>query len=264
VRQYLILLSLLFCACTAGNGDGLDTSGRPIGEAPDPNDQPTLANIQARIFTPICVQCHVGAGAPQGLRLDSTYSFADLVGVPSREASSLNRVEPFDPDRSYMFQKISGTAAVGVRMPLGGPVLSNEDIELVRQWIADGALPASAGLNSNAGKALGASASRVDGTLVIRITVSNELDMSSLLPSSFRIVGSGDAEFGNDDDQEIFNFVTHAASGTPYGIVIRVGQPGADASRLKLTLGGTTMTHVLDLSGRPIDSYTFEFNIESQ
>ncbi len=43
--------------------------------------------IQDTIFTPVCTACHVGAGAPQGLRLDAGNSYALLVNVASAEVS---------------------------------------------------------------------------------------------------------------------------------------------------------------------------------
>ena len=83
LRRLIIVITALFIvACTAGSGEGLDASGRPAGEGPPPGDEPTLANIQARIFTPICTRCHVGAAAPQGLRLDeaNAYDICDIQG----------------------------------------------------------------------------------------------------------------------------------------------------------------------------------------
>lgn len=130
---------LSVAACSAGSGEGLDISGRPIGNAPPPGDEPTLANVQARVFTPICTACHIGAAAPLGLRLDEANAFNDLVGVNSQQVGGLLRVEPFSPDASYLVRKIEGTAAVGAQMPLGGPPLPVEDIQLVRDWILDGA-----------------------------------------------------------------------------------------------------------------------------
>ena len=140
LRLPIFLSVALIAACAPGSGDGLDASGRPIGEAPDPGDAPTLANIQARVFTPICIICHIGAGAPQGLRLDEASAFDNLVDQPAVEVGLL-RVEPFFPDRSYLVQKIEGTASVGAQMPFGGPRLPDEDIQLIRDWIAAGALP---------------------------------------------------------------------------------------------------------------------------
>ncbi len=107
----------------------------------------TLPSIQANIFTPICAVpgCHLGANAPQGLRLDSVFeSFNNLVGVPSVERADLMlfRVDPENPDSSYLVWKIEGRPEIeGGRMPLGQDPLSQEQIDAIRQWILDGAPP---------------------------------------------------------------------------------------------------------------------------
>ena len=139
-RLITLIIALSIVACSAGSGEGLDASGRPIGETPPAGDEPTLANIQARIFTPICTQCHIGAAAPQGLRLDEANAFDNLVNVPSQEVGLL-RVEPFRPDESYLVRKVEGTQSVGAQMPFGGPPLPDEDQLLIRQWVANGAMP---------------------------------------------------------------------------------------------------------------------------
>ena len=137
----LCLLSLQGCA---GNGQGLDANGRPLtgGDTNLPLSD-DFASIQANVFTPICTKCHVGGGAPEGLRLDAANSYALLVGVPSTEVPSLLRVKAADPDSSYIIQKLEGHAAVGAQMPFGGPYLSTTTIGFIRQWISNGAPPAS-------------------------------------------------------------------------------------------------------------------------
>ncbi len=139
-RLITLIAALFIVACSSGSGEGLDAGGRPIGETPPPGDEPTLANIQARIFTPICTQCHIGAAAPQGLRLDEANAFDNLVNVPS-QGSGLLRVEPFMPDASYLVRKVEGTQSSGAQMPFGLPPLSDEDQLLIRQWVANGAMP---------------------------------------------------------------------------------------------------------------------------
>jgi hypothetical protein len=63
------------------------------------------------------------------------------VNVASHEKPSAIRVVPGDPDNSYIIQKLEGTAGIeGVRMPAGGPYLTADQISLIRQWIAAGAL----------------------------------------------------------------------------------------------------------------------------
>ncbi len=134
-----VAISLL-CGC-AGNGAGLDQSGRPVTGGGGTNGPLTAdyASIQSHVFTPICTACHAGGGAPQGLRLDATNAYASLVGVPSNEVPGVLRVKPGNPGNSYIIQKIEGHAAVGARMPFGGPYLDQATIDTIRQWITDGA-----------------------------------------------------------------------------------------------------------------------------
>src|SRR5690348_2977383 len=96
-------------AC-AGNGDGLDENGRPVEEGGAGSLQPTFQSIQDNVFTPICTACHAGAGAPLGLRLNEGSSYALLVNTPSAEVPSLQRVQPGNPDASYLIRKLEGTA----------------------------------------------------------------------------------------------------------------------------------------------------------
>ncbi|MDP9010097.1 MAG: hypothetical protein M3N91_15550 [Pseudomonadota bacterium] len=136
-----VVLALLNIAACAGNGNGLDAYGRPLGSGGStPPLSADFASLQANIFSPICAAvCHTGGGAPEGLRLDAADSFNLLVGVPSTEVPSLMRVKPGDPDNSYIIQKLEGHAAVGAQMPLGGPYLPASTIAFIRQWITDGA-----------------------------------------------------------------------------------------------------------------------------
>ncbi|MCH7854342.1 MAG: hypothetical protein IIB76_08415, partial [Proteobacteria bacterium] len=106
----------------------------------------TLSQLQAQIFGPTCSVggCHTGPTSnvlPSGMNLTTAAnSFAALVNVTSLQQGGLNRVTPGDPDNSYLIQKLEGTAATGVRMPFGGPFLDQATINMVRQWISDGAL----------------------------------------------------------------------------------------------------------------------------
>jgi mono/diheme cytochrome c family protein len=104
--------------------------------------QPTLTSIQDNVFTPICSGCHTGGGGVLPASMDLTslsLSFMNLVNVPSVQNGALDRVEPGDPDASYLIRKIEGTAATGVRMPPFGNTLDQETIDAIRQWISDGA-----------------------------------------------------------------------------------------------------------------------------
>ncbi|MCZ6852858.1 MAG: CHRD domain-containing protein, partial [Gammaproteobacteria bacterium] len=95
------------------------------------NPQVFFSRVQEQVFTPSCALsgCHAGASPAQGMNLSEGQAYANIVNVPSNEFPSLNRVEPNDPDNSYLIQKIEGTAQVGARMPLGAGPLPNDIIQ---------------------------------------------------------------------------------------------------------------------------------------
>jgi hypothetical protein len=67
-------------------------------------------------------------------------SFLDLVGVDRSEIPSLLRVDPGNPDNSYLVQKVEGAPNIsGLQMPLNQPPLSTDQIDAIRQWILNGA-----------------------------------------------------------------------------------------------------------------------------
>ena len=83
--------------------------------------------------------CHTGPGAPFGFVLDEGKAYANLVGVPSAEVTTLHRVEPGRSDLSYIINKLTGIGNLGDRMPATGNYLSDAEIQLVRDWIDQGA-----------------------------------------------------------------------------------------------------------------------------
>lgn len=137
-----VLIALLIFGC-AGNGNGLDENGNPIGHDGGGLPvafEPTFTNIQQNVFSAICVECHIGAQAPQGLRLDTQNSYANLVNVRSVEQSDLFRVNPGNADASYIVRKLEGGPGItGGQMPLDRPPLSQNTINAIRVWIAQGA-----------------------------------------------------------------------------------------------------------------------------
>lgn len=91
----VIVLTSLY-ACNAGSGDGLNEQGQPVvveipspepdttepspdpipEPIPDPVEegiQPTLASIQAEVFTPICSVCHGAANPAAGQNLSTVF-----------------------------------------------------------------------------------------------------------------------------------------------------------------------------------------------
>ncbi len=170
----------------SGSGVGLDDNGDPIsgqtGTTPLSSD---FDSIQANVFTPICSVCHIGASAPEGLILDAQHSYSLLVNVPSTEVPSILRVDPGNPDDSYLIMKLEGHAAVGSQMPLDETPLPASTIAFIAQWITDGAQP---GASSQATAAFAvASVAPEDGDAVpepptkIVVSFTRDLDASSVL-----------------------------------------------------------------------------------
>lgn len=102
--------------------------------------EPTWRWIQDNVFTPVCTQCHADGGIASFLMLDELNSFAMTVNRPSNGVPTLDLIEPFDADNSYLIQKLEGTAAVGAQMPLGGDPLDIDVIAAIRSWVSNGAL----------------------------------------------------------------------------------------------------------------------------
>ncbi len=118
-----------------------ETGAEETGEEPEA----TLSNINDTIFALRCSFCHTELAASSGeagkLKLDGTDLHDSLVGVESEFAPQLDRVVPGDPENSFLMVKILGMQGFGEGdpMPPTGSLLSEADIDLIRQWILDGA-----------------------------------------------------------------------------------------------------------------------------
>jgi hypothetical protein len=102
----------------------------------------TFTAVQTRIFDASCAfsGCHGGASPAQGMNLTAGMAYGNIVNVPSVEQPARDRIEPDDPDSSYLYLKVIGDASIsGGRMPLGNPPLAQELQDLLRDWIERGA-----------------------------------------------------------------------------------------------------------------------------
>jgi hypothetical protein len=96
------------------------------------------------IFTHDCgvSGCHVPGNPVANLILAPGFAYKALVNVKAVESSDL-RVEPGNPDASYLYKKISqNPPPVGWQMPAPatGSVLSTAEKDLIRRWILQGAV----------------------------------------------------------------------------------------------------------------------------
>jgi mono/diheme cytochrome c family protein len=106
---------------------------------------PTWYGIQANILEPFCTVCHSGSNPPEGLSWEvDQYDAIVTNRRMSSEMPSLVIVEPGDPASSYMFWKINGQGPngetiSGMRMPATGIPLDQALIDVIEQWLLDGA-----------------------------------------------------------------------------------------------------------------------------
>lgn len=250
------LVSVLLSACTGGDGSSLPPRLPPgvIG--------PNFSEIQASIIEPNCATtgCHLGAAAPQGLRLDSANSYGMLVGVASRESSSVLRVAPGDPNNSYLIQKLEGTASVGAQMPLGAPALEQATINVIRQWISDGAfddrVPSSNPIKITSLSPVPDSTLATAPANVVAM-FDRELDVSTVNSMTFILESSGgDATF--DDGNELtINASSISANPTNATYDLTGISLANDTYRVRLLGSGASI--IMDLDANALDGEYFGF-----
>jgi hypothetical protein len=254
VRAAARHLAGFFVCCTlaaCGSGDGFVGSGGVVGPL-----EPNFNSIQANVFDQYCEHCHSGANAPVGLRLDAVNSYASLVGVPSVERPNLMRVAPGDANNSYIIQKLEGTAGVGERMPAGLPALPQSDINVIRQWIGDGALPAAAGIGPIRVTSVSPELSEPFPALPASITVGfdRELNAPSVTTATFVLTRAGDdGVLGTGDDVAIAPASVTVPLANPRSAVMDLRGAPPVLDRYGITLVGTSSAAILDLSGNALD-----------
>jgi hypothetical protein len=109
----------------------------------------TLTEIQDTIFTPRCATlgCHSGPIPTGSLSLEDGQSYGQLVNVapivPLAAQAGQLRVDPGRPENSFLLVKLSGAVPLGEGspMPLTGDALTPAEIEMIRDWIIEGANP---------------------------------------------------------------------------------------------------------------------------
>ena len=254
---------LLATALAAGCGGGDGSSGaEPPPNPPPPSPPPFGANfseIQAEVFTPTCAVsgCHTGAAAPQGLRLDEANSYGLLVDVASMEVPSLLRVEPGDPDNSYLIQKLEGTADVGEQMPFGGTPLPQASIDVIRQWIIEGAVddraPSGEPIRVSSLSPVPDSELEAPPEEIVAM-FDRELDVSTVTAETFILEASGgDGTFGDGNEEPIAAAAITTPDTNPTSATFDLGgvAMGDDTYRVRLLGSGASV--ILDLDANALD-----------
>jgi hypothetical protein len=176
--------------------------------------------------------------------------------VPSGEVPSLQRVEPGDPNNSYLIQKLEGTAAEGRRMPLNGTPLSQADINVIRQWITEGALPTTAPatgpIRVSSLAPLPGSSQPTPPTTVMAI-FDRELDATSIDATTFLVVRSGDGTFDNGNDVAIVPVSVTVPGVNPTTAVFDMSTAPPIEDTYRVTLVGTGPATIRDLGSNALD-----------
>lgn len=245
----LILAALGLSGCTGGDGTGLDIP---------PPLEATFSSIQANVFTPTCATagCHQGASAPQGLRLEEAVSYAMLVNVASSEDPGVLRVAPGNPGASYLVQKIEGSASVGAQMPLNAAPLPQETINVIRQWITDGALDDRAASQDPIRVTSLTPEPGSDGLAPGEIvaTFDRELDVSTVNANTFLLEGSGgDGTFGDGNETAVTAAAITTPAMTPTSATFDLAGVtlGDDTYRVRLLGSGPSV--ILDIDANALD-----------
>lgn len=134
-------LGLLFVSCgdnsTGTNGGTGNGNGNGDGGNGGTPSEPTFSNVQ-NILSSSCATsgCHDSSTEQNGVNLTSYDDVMNSVGQQYGE----NVVQADDAAGSPLVDKIeSGNPEFGDRMPPGGPYLSTDDIDLIKDWINEGA-----------------------------------------------------------------------------------------------------------------------------
>ena len=136
--KYILLGAACLVAVVACGSSNDDTGGGT------PNV--TFTEVYTQILGPTCSSHHSGGDPSGNLDMSSqSLAYQNLAGVAASGPSCggedpvPTRVVAYDNAASLLWQKVAGQQKCGSRMPLGGPYLSAAQIELIAEWIDDGA-----------------------------------------------------------------------------------------------------------------------------
>jgi hypothetical protein len=135
MRRWSWWLTTVSLLALAGCSDLGDKDEGPL--EPPPDTVSFVTDIQP-IFDLNCVGCH-GLDGNAGLDLRAGFSHASLVEVTATE-TDMPRVDPGQPLTSWLYLKLTGAQTVGDPMPSGSFPLPAATVDLVEQWIVEGAL----------------------------------------------------------------------------------------------------------------------------
>jgi hypothetical protein len=137
-----LLAACLLTACSAFEPQvGVQLAEQCANLDSDPDTRVTYAAHVVPLLDEYCYRCHTPAGrTPIGIEIGgldlSTYESLRAGGV----IAGARIVVPGNPCRSVLIEKVADLPSFGGRMPLNGPPwLEEDEIQLLFDWIAEGA-----------------------------------------------------------------------------------------------------------------------------
>jgi len=241
-----------------------NTPTPPPAEPPPPPPPPafaaTFSEIQANVFTPTCAtaNCHAGANPSASLNLEEANSYAMLVDIASSQVAGTLRVAPADPDNSYLIQKLGVTPAVGVQMPLGGTALLQSTIDIIRQWIIDGATDDR--VQPPLDPIRVASLSPAPGAVLVAAPAQiiagfdRQPDASTVNANTFVLEASGgDSTFGDGNEITVAATSINVPGGNPQTAVFDLTGVVLADETYRVSLLGNGASVLMDMDGNALD-----------
>jgi hypothetical protein len=141
-------------------------------------------------------------------------------------------------------------------MPAGLPPLPQSEIDIIRQWITDGAQPSSAASGpirvTSLAPAPGSTVAALPGSITVGFD--RELNAPSVTTASFTLRGAGaDGQLGTADDVAIAPASVTVPAANPRSAVMNLTGVASVAGSYRITLLGTGSAAILDLSGNALD-----------
>jgi hypothetical protein len=141
-----MLVALSLSACWPGPEVGAPVDPTK-GRTPSTNGQKaTFTELAELVLVPSCATSYCHSGNPPiaaPMSLEALEAWDAMVNVRSSQLPGMMRVEPGNPEGSYLIHKLRGTAREvggnGTRMPLNKGMLDEQLILLLEDWIARGA-----------------------------------------------------------------------------------------------------------------------------
>jgi hypothetical protein len=141
-------------------------------------------------------------------------------------------------------------------MPAGLPALPQSDIDVIRQWITDGAQPSSSASGPIRITSLSPAPSSTVFALPGSITVgfNREVNAPSVTTASFTLRRAGvDGQLGTADDVTMTPASVTVPAANPRSAVMDLTGVASVLDSYRITLLGTGPAAILDLSGNALD-----------